>query len=107
MHAIQEHTICMIYADMLISVSVSCSASIGTPTAVGITFAVTFLISSSLGALVATIIICVCYIPRVSSMTTEAPPSIPTATTCEVVGINQKSTNTIELESNAAYGTAK
>ena len=40
-------------------------------------------------------------------MTTEAPPSIPTATTYEVVGFNQKQTNTIELESNAAYGTAR
>ena len=40
-------------------------------------------------------------------MTTEAPPSISTDTTYEVVGINQKSTNTIELKSNAAYGTAQ
>ena len=68
----------------------------------GMTSAVTLLISSSLGALVATIIICVCYIPRVSSKATDAPPSIPTATTYD-----QKPTNTIELESNAAYGTAR
>ena len=39
-------------------------------------------------------------------MTTEAPPSIPTATTYEVVGFNQKKINTIELETNSAYGTA-
>ena len=91
----------------LFSVTVSNAVVINTPIAVGITFAVTFLISSSLGALVATIIICVCYIPRISSMTTEAPLSIPTATTYEVVGINLKQTNTIELESNAAYGTAR
>ena len=96
----------MVFHMFLFSVAMSNAVGINIPTAVGITFAVTFLISSSLGALVATIIICVCYIPRVSSMTTEAPPSIPTATTYEVVGINQKPTNTIELESNAAYGTA-
>ena len=49
----------------------------------------------------------VCYIPRVlSSLTIEAPPSIPTATIYEVVGINQKKINTLELETNSAYGTA-
>ena len=40
-------------------------------------------------------------------MTTETPPSIPTDATYEVVGINQNKTSTIELESNAAYGTAR
>ena len=84
-------------------VSGSNIVSIDTPTAVGITFAITFIISFSMGMLVAFIILCVCYIPRVSSITTEA--SIPT--TYEVVGINQKQTSTIELESNAAYGIAK
>ena len=84
-------TSCVVFHMFLFSVSMLNAVVIIIPTAVGITFAVTFLISSSLGALVATIIICVCYIPRVSSMTTEAPPSIPTATTYEVVGINLKS----------------
>ena len=50
--------------------------------------------------------IMVCYIPRVSSMTIEAPHFIPTAPIYEVVGSNQKKINTFELETNSAYGTA-
>ena len=54
------------------------------------------------------IIICGCYNPRrFSSKTTKSPPPVPTTTaaTYEVVGINKKEGNTIELENNSAYGT--
>ena len=57
------------------------------------------------------IIICGCYNPRrFSSKTTKSPPPVPTATTAttyEVVGFNKKEGNTIELESNSAYGTGR
>ena len=56
------------------------------------------------------IIICGCYNPRrFSSKTTKSPPPVPTTTaaTYEVVGFNEKESNTIELESNSAYGTGR
>ncbi|KAL5500680.1 hypothetical protein EMCRGX_G012275 [Ephydatia muelleri] len=88
----------------------SCGASIGTSTAVGISVAMTFILSFSLGGLVTAIIICGCYNPRrFSSKTTKSPPPVPTTTTAayEVVGFNKKEGNTIELESNSAYGTGR
>ena len=90
--------------------SASCGASIGTSTAVGISVAMTFILSFSLGGLVTAIIICGCYNPRrFSSKTTKSPPPVPTTTaaTYEVVGFNKKESNTIELESNSAYGTGR
>ena len=56
------------------------------------------------------IIICDCYNPRrFSSKTTKTPPPVPTTTTAayELVGFNKKESNTIELESNSAYGTGR
>ena len=56
------------------------------------------------------IIICGCYNPkRFSSKTTTSPPPVPTTTaaTYEVVGFNKKEGNTIEVESNSAYGTGR
>ena len=56
------------------------------------------------------IIICGCNNPRrFSSKTTKSTPPVPTATTAtyEVVGFNKKEGNTIELESNSAYGTGR
>ena len=56
------------------------------------------------------ILICGCYNPRrFSSKTTKSPPPVPTTTaaTYEVVGVNKKESNTIELESNSAYGTGR
>eukprot|EP00731_Ephydatia_muelleri_P011196 Em0006g90a len=88
----------------------SCGASIGTSTAVGISVAMTFILSFSLGGLVTAIIICGCYNPRrFSSKTTKSPPPVPTTTaaTYEVVGFNKKESNTIELESNSAYGIGR
>ncbi|KAL5500682.1 hypothetical protein EMCRGX_G012277 [Ephydatia muelleri] len=90
--------------------SPSCGVSIGTSTAVGISVAMTFILSFTLGGLVTAIIICGCYNPRrFSSKTTKPPPPVPTttATTYEVVGFNKKEGNTIELESNSAYGTGR
>ncbi|KAL5500719.1 hypothetical protein EMCRGX_G012315 [Ephydatia muelleri] len=87
-----------------------CGASIGTSTAVGISVAMTFILSFSLGGLVTAIIICGCYNPRrFSSKTTKSPPPVPTTTaaTYEVVGFNKKEGNTIELENNSAYGTGR
>ena len=87
--------------------SASCGASIGTSTAVGISVAMAFI---SLGGLVTAIIICGCYNPRrFSSKTTKSPPPVPTTSvaTYEVVGFNKKESNTIELESNSAYGTGR
>ena len=53
------------------------------------------------------IIICGCYNPRrFSSKTTKSPPPVHAAT-YEVVGFNKKESNTIELESNSAYGTGR
>ena len=89
-------------------ISISDIASINMGTVIAITFAVTFVTSLSLGLLVATIIMRVCFTPRVSSVTTQAPPtSISTPIIYESVGINQKPVNAIELESNAAYGVAR
>eukprot|EP00731_Ephydatia_muelleri_P011273 Em0006g167a len=88
----------------------SCGASISTSTAVGISVAMTFILSFSLGGLVTAIIICGCYNPRrFSSKTTKSPPPVPTAipATYEMVGFNKKEGNTIELESNSAYGTGR
>ena len=56
------------------------------------------------------IIICGYYNPRrFSSKTTKSPlpVSTSTATTYEVVCFNKKEGNTIELESNSAYGTGR
>ena len=81
-------------------------ASIDIPTAVGVTFAITFIISFSLGGLVTASILWFCYFTGVSTKATESPPSIPTAATYEVVGPDRKKIDGIELESNSAYGIA-
>eukprot|EP00731_Ephydatia_muelleri_P011169 Em0006g63a len=65
------------------------------------TFAMTFILSFSLGGLGTAIIICGCYNPRrFSSKTTKSPPPVPTTSvaTYEVVGFNKKESKTIELE---------
>ena len=72
-------------------ISISDIASINMGTVIEITFAVTFVTSFSLGLLVASIIMCVCFTPRVSSVASETPPtSISTPIIYESVGINQK-----------------
>ena len=61
---------------------------------VGISVAMTFILSFSLGGLVTAIIICGCYNPRrFSSKTAKSPPPVED--------------NAIELESNSAYGTGR
>ena len=79
-------------------------ACINTSSAVGVTFSITFIISFSMGMLVN---VCVAYVMKRNSKATSQPPSIPTAITHNLMDINQKSPNAIELESNAAYGTAR
>ena len=84
-------------AIVFFSASNLCDASLDTSTVVGISVAMTFILSFSLGGLVTAIIICGCYIPRrFSSKTTN--------TAYDTVGDNNK---TIELEINSAYGTGK
>ena len=103
----------IVYSFISLTVTASCGASIDTSTAVGASAAIAFILSFSLGGLVTAIIICGCYNPRrFSSKTTRSPPPVPTATTAttyEVVGFNKnkKEGNTIELESNSAYGTGR
>ena len=67
-----------------------CGASIGTSTAAGISVAMTFILSFSLGGLVTAIIICGCYNPRRFSSKTSLPVPTATAATYETGALIRK-----------------
>eukprot|EP00731_Ephydatia_muelleri_P011246 Em0006g140a len=72
------------------SLGALCGASIGTSTAAGISVAMTFILSFSLGGLVTAIIICGCYNPRRFSSKTSLPVPTATAATYETGALIRK-----------------
>eukprot|EP00731_Ephydatia_muelleri_P033073 Em0025g29a len=81
----------------------TCTAAVGT--AVGMSVSVTFVVSFSMGVLVASVL---CYISRRSKGSSHKPSSHadPVATVYDEVGINKKMTgDAMEMNTNTAYGS--
>ena len=91
---------------MLIADICTCTAAVGSSIgiAVGVSVSVTFVVSFSMGVLVASVL---CYISRRSKESSHKPSSHtdPAATVYNEVGTNKMRGDTMEMNTNAAYGS--
>ena len=77
----------------------TCTAAVGT--AVGVSVSVTFVVSFSLGVLVASVL---CYISRRSKESYKPSSHADPATVYDEAGTNKRQGDVIEMDKNTAYG---
>ena len=77
----------------------TCTAAVGT--AVGVSVSVTFVVSFSLGVLVASVL---CYISRRSKESYKPSSHADPATVYDEAGTNKRKGGVMEMDTNTAYG---
>ena len=77
----------------------TCTAAVGT--AVGVSVSVTFVVSFSLGVLVASVL---CYISRRSKESYKPSSHTDPTTVYDEAGTNKKQGDVMEMDKNTAYG---